>query len=264
MGGWSEYILGDVLREMILEGKAKREQIAVISKSPSLYENFDFCIQNSLDNLNLETIDIYLVHDHEVLFTKFDSQKAKTITRNIISSLENNISKNKIRYYGISIGDHHLVSKNSLYPNLEEIYSIAEDIGGKKNGFKVIEIPLNPTRPEAIFNRDQVVKGKILNIIEAAKEFKLDVIITESLSRGSPLGNYDDVPGNNIFQRQLVLLKSLNDIKTILFGSINPDHVKNNMEILKIPNLDQKIAEKTFYKMSESIKNEWWIHKVNG
>lgn len=264
MGGWSEFILGNVIFEMTCSNILKREEIVIISKFPSLSENFQFSFEQSLRNLNLENIDIYLVHDHEKIFTHFNYEESKKITEKMIIFLEEKRKSGKIRFYGISIGDYYLVSKKRLYGNLEEIYSISEKLFGKDNGFKIIELPLNPIRPEGLLIKDQEFENKLLSLMEISAELGLNIILTETLSRGSPLNHslFDKIPGNNIFQKQLILMKSLNHVKSVLFGSINLQHIENNMKILKMPNLDSNMAKNIFFEISQDLKDEWWINKI--
>ncbi|MFQ6089756.1 MAG: aldo/keto reductase [Candidatus Methanofastidiosia archaeon] len=250
---------------MVVKGKLTREEVVIISKGLLSPKNFKSDIEDSLKNLNMRNVDIYLIHDHEKFFVNFDSSSAKKTTENIIKHLEDNAEKSKIKYYGISIGDYYLMENKFLYPNLEEIYSIAEKVAGSKNHFKVVELPLNIVRPEALIQKDQKIKEKKLSLIEAAHDLNLNVISTETLCRGSvsahPLLNKID--GATLFQKEIQLMRSLPNITTALFGSKNPAHVKENMKVRELPCINHKRALDTFLNVTSDLKKEWWIKKAS-
>lgn len=264
MGGWSERLVGRMIYKLISQGKLNRKGIVIISKGLNSHNDFRRDIEKSLQKFNFGNIDIYLIHDNEMLFVKFGYSEAKKIIKEMFLYLEQSVDKGKIRYYGISIGDHHLVDKRSLYVNLEDIYDIAESVGGTKHHFKVIEFPLNIVRPEACLAKDQKVKNSSLSLLEAADELKMNVITTETVCRGSVPNHHllKQIQGSTLFQKELQLMRSLPHVKASLFGSINTSHVRENMGVRKMPVMNPKKALNIFSQISKNLESSWWIKKA--
>ncbi len=180
--GGSEKLIGTVLNELIKEGKILRDEIVIVSKggyiqgnnfelaserernakpfpeitkcSPDLWhcihpEFLENQITLSLERLNLEKIDVYLLHNPEYYLTysqiSDQERREKEYYRRIEKAfihLEKEVENGRINYYGISSNTFGLPSDKSNFTSLEKIIEIANGISDM-NHFAVVQFPMN-------------------------------------------------------------------------------------------------------------------------
>ena len=175
--GYAEEVVGEVLNTMIYDDEINREDVVVVSKCgylqgqtyskysqkfPQTYllgPNLAHCIHpefieqqlsESLLRLNLNHIDVYLLHNPEYFFEaeahknlshqEQQVQYYKTIKTAFIY-LEEQVEKGKISYYGISSNTFQLSQHKFNSTSLLNVLDIAQSINAKY--FKVIQCPFN-------------------------------------------------------------------------------------------------------------------------
>ena len=114
-------------------------------------------IDLSLKNLNLKTLDVYYLHN--VFETQSVIPDEKLLLERLskaFETLEELRLLNKIRYYGLATWNSFRVQdSNKQYCSLQNIVELAEKIGGKDNGFKFVQCPINIVNPEAFIENYQ-------------------------------------------------------------------------------------------------------------
>lgn len=198
--GRSEQMVGEVLGELISEGKIKRENIVVVTKGgylqgpnyalsqerkqsgnpfPELVEyddNLEHCIHpeflddqitRSLQRLNCETVDVYLLHNPEYYLlwaathhVDRETAEAEYYRRIEVAfeHLEKEVARGRIACYGISSNTFPLHSDQPGFCSLSRIWEMAQK--GKPH-FKVIQYPMNLLERGAAINANQT-DGKSL------------------------------------------------------------------------------------------------------
>lgn len=126
----------------------------------------NFQLTQSLERIQSDYIDCYLLHNPERYLQSFNLNNNKTLYKSIERSfefLEEKVSEGKIKFYGIS-------SNNLFFPyrkksiDLEKIIGIAEAIN-KKHHFKFIQFPFNFKEEDALIKSFKNNKS-LLDIIK--------------------------------------------------------------------------------------------------
>lgn len=174
--GSSERLVGDVTRELIEEGALAREEFVVVTKAgyvqgsamreakdrlgtarayPEMVEFQQDCWHNispmyleeqitkSLQRLKLDAIDVLLLHNPEY-YLKAGGTREKYYERieKAFRHLESEVSKGRIKAYGISSNTFPEVESRSDFTSLAKVYDIARAITPDHH-FQVIQFPFN-------------------------------------------------------------------------------------------------------------------------
>jgi len=203
-------------------------------------EYIDNQLETSLENLGLDCVDIYYLHNPEEQLRELSREEFNGKFSSAIELLEQKVSDGKIRMYGTATWNGYRVEPNSKgYLSLEKLVNIAKEVAGENNKFKVIQLPFNLAMPEALVLRNQSFDGEMFTSIEAAQRLGITVISSSSLLQ-SQLTR--DLPGfiekylrdlNSDAQRAIQFVRSIPGITSALVGMSNISHVEENMSVSK-------------------------------
>jgi len=288
----SEREIAEALQELFEEEKIKREQIIITSKAGFLPLDFPFpenpyewieenvieknlatksdiivdqhCItpaflewslEQSLKNLQLQTIDIFFLHNPETQLGYIDYESLKLKIRAAFELFENMVQKGKIKNYGIASWNGFLYEEgHTEYIGLKDMVDIAHEVGGENNHFKYIQAPYNLAKLEAFSYANQLAPdGKYYPLMQAIDMYGLKMIGSSPLLQmnifkrkfntkiGELLGTqkFNDVISALQFARSGNLISSV-------FGAVDPEHVKTNLLLSYIPNPKQESMKKLF------------------
>jgi len=180
--GGSEILVGKVLNNLFSDNQLSRDEVIVVSKGGYLQgsnlkigmdrENSGkaftdivkctndlwHCISSdflenqitlSLQRLNLEKIDVYLLHNPEYFLTysiiSDPERREREYYRRIKDTfihLEKEVDQGRISYYGISSNTFAEKETKQNFTSLEKVISIANEIS-KQNHFAVVQFPMN-------------------------------------------------------------------------------------------------------------------------
>ena len=128
---------------------------------------------------------------------------------------------------------------NKDYLSLEEIHNLARNVGGKKHGFRFIQLPYNLAYSEALFLKNQSIdEEKNLTILDAAMKLQIGVFSSVPLFQGRLLNtNIPDYAENmtNQILKLVQIIRSTPGIIAPLLGQKKMEHVKENIKIAEIP-----------------------------
>ena len=218
--GGSEKLVGQVLENLIAGGVVTREHIIVISKVgylqgqnfalsqerkqegrpfPDLVEygkGLEHCIHpelledqltRSLDRLQLDTLDGYLLHNPEY-YLGWAKETGKSLEeareeyyhriRNAFEHLEKEADSGRIRWYGISSNTFPSSTEDPEFTCLETVWNIAEDIS-PDHRFAIVQLPFNLLEAGAALEANQ--PGGISTLSFAAEQ-NLGVLINRPLN----------------------------------------------------------------------------------
>jgi len=218
--GGSEALVGTVLEELIVDGEVKREQVIVVSKVGYLQgENFslsqerkkegrpfpdlveygkglEHCIHPefiedqltcSLERLQLETLDGYLLHNPEYYLgwakkTGVPLEEAREEyyrrIREAFEHLEKEAEKGRICRYGISSNTFPHSAGDPESTCLETVWGIAEAISTDHH-FAMVQMPFNLLETEAVLSVNQPSGGTVLSF---AEDKNLGVLVNRPLN----------------------------------------------------------------------------------
>ena len=201
------------------------------------------CIDKSLTNMQLDTIDLVYVHNaYESWVEDITRSNFDEMIRRVFQVYEEYRSKNKIRYYGMATWTCFRLPQNETgYLSLEDMVRIAEDVGGEDHGFKFIQLPYNLAYTEAYLLKNQSVGGDTeLTILEACNRLKIGVFTSVPLLQAKLFGaKIPDYLGyNNQLLKIIQITRSTPNILAPLIGQKKLQHVKENIELAKVAPLD--------------------------
>ena len=169
----------------------------------------------SLENLNLECIDIYYVHNPETQLGKVSREEFNLRLLQAFEALESAVADGKIRVYGAATWNGFRNEPSAKdYLSLAEMVEIATRAGGQDHHFKVIQLPLNLGM--AVMCSASVLQGQLTR--------NLPPIINETFSGLKTDG-----------QRALQFVRSTPGVTTALVGMKQVAHVEENLEAALIP-----------------------------
>ena len=201
------------------------------------------CIDKSLTNMQLDTIDLVYVHNaYESWFEDITRNEFDEMIRRVFEVYEEYRSKNKIRYYGMATWTCFRMSQNEEgYLSLEEMVKIAEDVAGKDHGFRFIQLPYNLVYREAYLLKNQSV-GSVndLTILEACNKLNIGVFTSVPLLQAKLLSA--KIPDYQGYDNQLLkivqITRSTPNVIAPLIGQKKLNHVKENIELAKVAPLN--------------------------
>ena len=210
------------------------------------------CIDKSLTNIQLDTIDLVYIHNaYESWFQDISRSEFNEKIRRVFQVYEEYRSQNKIRYYGMATWTCFRLPRNEEgYLSLEDMVKIAEDVGGKDHGFRFIQLPYNLAYREAYLLKNQTVgSDNDLTILEACNRLNIGVFTSVPLLQAKLFdAKIPDYLGiENQLLKIVQLTRSTPNVIAPLLGQKKLNHVKENIELAKVAPLNNS-------EFSEAIK----------
>ncbi|SKB12573.1 conserved hypothetical protein [Planktothrix sp. PCC 11201] len=209
-------------------------------------------LERSLDNLGVETIDIYYLHNPEMQLSEVSPEIFYPRLRLAFEVLEKAASQGKISSYGLATWDGFRVPPTAFnYLDLAKIKAIASQV--TSNGtdhFKFLQLPFNATMVEALVKPTQQIKRAWLPVLAAAHRLGLSVISSASIGQTKAVGHIPEALEGILHQTPLTptlqalqFTRSCPKLLTALVGMKTIDHVTENSALTRIKPLATK-----FYK----------------
>ncbi len=213
------YIQGELFEEMQRRANAAHadysagsELSELVRHSDGLWHSIhpDFLrdqITDSLERLQLETIDVYLLHNPEY-FIEWAigeempiSEAQEEYNRRIKKAfeyLESEVERGRIQWYGISSNTFPKPEDAPDRTSLERAWQSAEEIAGDSHHFAVVEFPLNLFEPGAAIERNQ--KHGTETLLDYCAEKNLGVLTNRPLNAiiGKQLIRLADFPEREV------------------------------------------------------------------
>jgi len=201
------------------------------------------CIDKSLTNMQLDTIDLVYIHNaYESWFQDISTSEFNEKIRRVFQVYEEYRSQNKIRYYGMATWTCFRLPRNEEgYLSLEDMVRIAEDVAGKDHGFRFIQLPYNLAYREAYSLRNQTVNSdNDLTILEACKKLNIGVFTSVPLLQAKLFDvKIPDYLGiDNQLLKIVQITRSTPNVIAPLLGQKKLNHVKENIELAKVAPLN--------------------------
>ena len=201
------------------------------------------CIDKSLTNMQLDTIDLVYIHNaYESWFQDISRSEFNEKIRKVFQVYEEYRSQNKIRYYGMATWTCFRLPRNEEgYLSLEDMVRIAEDVAGKDHGFRFIQLPYNLAYREAYSLRNQTVNSdNDLTILEACKKLNIGVFTSVPLLQAKLFDvKIPDYLGiDNQLLKIVQITRSTPNVIAPLLGQKKLNHVKENIELAKVAPLN--------------------------
>lgn len=224
-------------QNIVDKGLATKEEI-VIDQHCMSPKYLRWSVEKSLENLKLETMDILYLHNPETQLGYVDRETVYARIKEAFRLFESLVKEGKIRAYGIASWNAFLYEEgHTEYLSLSEIVKLAEEVGGTSHHFKYIQSPFNLAKPHAYSYNNQIgPDGKYYTLMQVVHGYGLHLFASSSLLQMNLFkGKFNE----NI--REALGTETLTDVATALqfarsgnvlsalFGSIEPQHVKENL-----------------------------------
>lgn len=202
------------------------------------------CIDRSLYNMKLSTIDLVYVHNpFESWYQDVTREKFMEMLRKVFQVYEKYRSRNKIRYYGMATWTCFRVPNDSNeYLSLEEVVKLAQSVNdgdSNNHGFRFIQLPYNLAYSEPLLLKSQNVGNeKNLSILEAASRLKIGVFTSIPLFQGRLLRANIPSYSENLTDPVAKLVQVIRSTPTViapLIGQKKPEHVEQNLKLANVP-----------------------------
>jgi len=199
-------------------------------------------LERSLKNLGMDCIDLMYLHNSVEGQTHLPREQFLKNLKGVFEFYEKKRKEGKIRFYGMATWEcFRTTPENPLFLQLEEVMDLAVQAGGKEHGFRFIQLPFNLMLDQAYMIKNHNVGGKTVSALKAAQEFNLGVFTSVPIMQGKLLA-INAIPELGNFStsvRLLQFVRSTPGITAPLIGHKLESHVKENMNVMKIPPLSE-------------------------
>ncbi len=201
-------------------------------------------LNRSLKNLGLECIDLIYLHNAvEGQIKDLSREDFMKKLESVFSFYEQKRKEGKIRFYGMATWECYRVSPDdSQYLSLNETITLAKKVGGEDHGFRFIQLPFNMYLDQAFMIKNQDSNGQQISILDATTKHNIGVFTSVPLMQGKLLApgvmpEFDDLKPSI---RALQFIRSTPGVLAPLVGHKAEPHVNENLEIMKIPPMEQE------------------------
>ncbi len=273
----SEKLLKKVIKELAHQGVA-RDQIVVATKggylpcegSPETFDDYvrihyldtglissseivggchcmssDFLddqITTSLQNLGLESIDLYYLHNPETQLQEIEENEFYRRLTTAFKLFEQKVKERKIQRYGIATWNgfrQKSLQKTTL--QLSRIIDCAKEAGGEMHHFRAIQIPYNLVMLEAIKMKNQVQGEEKKTIAQALAEQNIRLMVSSPLMQSHamnlPPRVFERLPSEESpVLQSLQFISSSPDVCTTFAGMKKLEHLDENRKLLHLAN----------------------------
>ena len=202
-------------------------------------------IDRSRENLGLETIDLYYLHNVEAQRTSVDPVTFRQRLRAAAEVLEEAAAEGKIGSWGLATWDGLRVPpEHPEHLSMKATLEIAGEAGGGRHHFAAVQMPLNLAMAQAVAYSSQEAEGGRVSALAAAASLNLAVFGSASLLQGRLAG---DLPEEIVeafpealsgSQRALQFSRSAPGMTTSLVGMSDPGHARDNFALSAVEPAD--------------------------
>lgn len=198
-------------------------------------------LDRSLQNLGVETIDIYYLHNPETQLDELPRQEFVGRMRAAFECLEKAAANGKISFYGVATWNaFRQPAQAGDYLSMEEVVSLAREVGGDAHRFRFVQLPYSLAMTEALAGQNQSVGDHKMSALMAAEELGVRVMSSASIAQGRLTHGLPDWLGKLLkgmdsdVQRALQFARSTPGLTTALVGMKQVEHVDENLGVAKI------------------------------
>ena len=210
-------------------------------------------IERSRTNLDLETIDIYYLHNPETQLGEVSRPVFMRRLRAAFELLESAARDRRIGVYGTATWSGYRQPPSARdFLSLPELVAVAEEIGGPEHHFGVVQLPYNLAMTEAFTLPNQPGGPEAVPPLEAARRLGVYVMTSASIYQGQLSRNLPPIlsqvlPGlDTDAQRALQFVRSTPGVGTALVGMKSEAHVKEAAGLARVAPVRWSLLQRLF------------------
>lgn len=155
-------------------------------------------ISRSLSRMQVDVLDVYLLHNPEYYLLDV-AKKSGAVSHNILEEFYRRIQQSflemeklaeegLIRFYGISSNTFPVSAERPDFVSLSRVWEVYQSVCAEKGispgegHFAVIQFPFNWLEKEAFTLKNNSYQGKLLTVLELARELNLSVLTNRPLN----------------------------------------------------------------------------------
>ena len=240
-------------REFLDPGIFKVEDIAAGCHclAPRYLENQ---LERSRRNLGADCIDVFYLHNPETQLTEVPPEVFHKRIESAFKFLESAVTAGKIGAYGMATWNAFREDpKAEGYLPLEGMADIAREIAGENHHFRYVQLPFNLAMPEALTRPNQVVDGRAMPMVQAARALGVTLITSAALLQGQLTKNLPPFIGAALNLKTnsslaLQFARSVPGLTSALVGMSKVEHVNANLALVGV----EPAAREQFLKLFEA------------
>lgn len=192
-------------------------------------------IDRSRTNLGLEVIDVYYLHNPEQQLEVLDRPAFFNVMRDAFAALEKQVKRGVIGIYGCATWNGFRVPDDARnHVSLQQLVSIAREVGGTGHHFKIVQLPINLAMTEAVRLSTQRVGSDLVPLLEAAHRLGVSVVgsatlMQAQLTRSLPKQVHVAFPGFRTDARRAIAFTQSLPVAAALVGMKSPAHIEENL-----------------------------------
>lgn len=196
-------------------------------------------LARSLDNLGLDVIDVFYLHNPETQFGLVEDHEFYARMAAAFEFCERAVAAGRIREYGVATWDAFRRGPASV--SLRRLHAVAGP------AFRWIQLPVNLAMAEALIRPVEDQRS----VLEVAAELGITAIASASLLQTRLLARLPDalertLGGRTAAQRAIQFTRSVPGVTVALVGMSRPEHVAENLELAGIPPVDGAVIRGLF------------------
>jgi aryl-alcohol dehydrogenase-like predicted oxidoreductase len=211
-------------------------------------------LERSRRNLGVATIDVFYLHNPETQLSEVSPEVFRARIREAFLFLESAVASKAIRAYGLATWNSFRDDpKANGYLSLNEMADIARDVAGDDHHFRFVQLPFNIAMPEALTRPNQMIDGKLVPMVQAARSLNIALVTSAALLQGQLTKNLPPFIGAALGLKDnaslaLQFARSVPGLTTALVGMSNVQHVKANAQLVSV----EPASREQFLKLFEA------------
>jgi aryl-alcohol dehydrogenase-like predicted oxidoreductase len=197
-------------------------------------------VERSRRNLGVETIDVFYLHNPETQLSEVPVEEFRNRIHAAFTFLESAVADRKIGAYGLATWNAFREDpKAAGFLSLEEMAGIATEIAGENHHMRFVQLPFNLAMPEALTRPNQMVEGKAVPMVQAARAMGVTLITSAALLQGQLTKNLPAFVSEALNMKNdstlaLQFARSVPGLTTALVGMSRVEHVKTNLALVGV------------------------------
>ena len=192
-------------------------------------------VRKSLENLGIDSIDLYYVHNPEKHLREASSEQLEGRLRRAFEALEDEVEAGRIGAYGVATWNGFRVpSVRDDHLSMERVVETARHAAGGDPALSAVQMPYNTSMKSAVTVETQTVYGERMSAMEAADELGLYAFTSASLMQGTLAekriegAEYGGTPAQDAIE----FARTTDGVGTALVGASSVEHVEENLAAL--------------------------------